>query len=405
MDIDPIRLSTLNELAAVEQERCVSILMPTHATGKETRQDPIRLANLLDDVQDQLKAQGMRRADIETLLQPARAVETQPNFWQFQGASLAIYLADGLVRMLRLPEAVDESVVIGPHFNIKPLLGSMASSKPFYVLAITKEHAHLYRGTRTDFEEIQTEGLPLAAADVVGIREPEPALQHHGGKARRGGRGDRGFRGDAGQASYHGHGEGEVKIEADTIHYLKVVAEHVADYLYGDESPLVLAADISIVGWYRREHLRGRLIDSDHVESPDALKLNEIHQQAWKIAAPALEADLAALLDRFGTAAAAGRAVHGYGEVATAAAQGKVDILFFDPRAVQLGWLGEGGTEAHLIDRLEKTDDKQTHAEDLVNRAVVDTLKASGRAIPLAAARGRNDRKQEPQPPKAILRY
>lgn len=118
------------------------------------------------------------------------------------------------------------------------------------------------------------------------------ALQHHGGKPPRGGRGDRGFRGDSGQANYHGHGEGEQKIEADLRHYLKAVAAEVGHFLYGDETPLVLAADVSLFGWYCREHLRGRLVESGHVESPDALKPHELRDRAWKIVAPLLEADL-----------------------------------------------------------------------------------------------------------------
>jgi hypothetical protein len=405
MDTDPIRPSTLNDLAAIEQQTCISILMPTHTTGRETRQDPVRLANLLDQVQGQLKEQGMHREEIEALLQPARDVVDQASFWQFQGASLAVYLAAGVVHLLRLPDAVDESVMIGPRFNLKPLLGSVASSEPFYILALTKEQARLYRGTRTDLEELQTEHFPVVASEVVGVREAEPELQHHGGKPPRGGRGDRGHRGDSGQANYHGHGEGEIKLEADIIHYLKSVAEAVADYLYGDDAPLVLSADVSLVGWYHREHLRGNLIQSDHVESPDALKPHELRQLAWQIAQPALQADLAALLDHFGTAAASGKAAQGVDQVATAAAQGKVDTLFFDPRAAQLGWLGDGGTTAHLVDDPQPAAGTQTVVEDLVNRAIVDTLRASGRAIPLAAARGRGGRDATPQPPKAILRY
>lgn len=407
MDIDPIRPSTLNELATVEQDACVSLLMPTHVTGSEMRQDPIRLGNLLNRAEEQLISRGMRQTEIEDMLRPARAVIGQASFWQFQGSSLAVYLAKDMARMLRLPEAADESVTIGPRFNIKALLGATASSDPFYVLALTKEQARLYRGTRTDIEEVEAEGFPLIAAEVVGEREPHQELQHHTGAAPRGARGDRGYRSDAGQAMYHGHGEGELKIEADLMHFLKDVARNVADYLYGDDAPLVVSADVAVFGWYRREHIRGRLVESDHVESPDALKLHEIREEAWKIAAPALQADLAKLLDRYGTAAAAGKAAQGYGDVAAAAAQGKVDTLFFDPRAAQLGWLSDGGTKAHLVQRPDAiTDDgKSVRIEDLVNRAIVDTLRGGGRAVPLAAARGREDRDAEPQPPKAILRY
>jgi hypothetical protein len=405
MDIDPIRPSTLRELAATEQARCVSLFMPTHTAGSGSRQDPIRLANLLDEVHEQLKLQGMRRPDIESFLQPARQVVDQSSFWQFQGTSLAVYLAEGTSRMLRLPEALDESVTLGPHFNIKPIIGSLASSEPFYVLALTKDQARLFYGTRSDFEEVHTDQFPVSIEEIAGVREGETQLHHHSGLAPRGGRGDRGHRGDMGQSDYHGHGEGELKIESDVLHYLKSVAERVADYLYGDDAPLVLAANVSLVGLYHREHLGGRLVKSDHVESPDASPEHVLHQQAWKIVAPYLEADRVSLLERFGTAAANGKAAQGYGEVAQAAAQGRIDTLFFDPRATQLGWLSEHGTTVQMVDSKHEVQTAEIQPEDLVNLAILETLKTGGRAIPLAAARGREERNAVPQPPKAILRY
>src|SRR5690606_9210574 len=132
-------------------------------------QDPIRLANLLDQVQGQLKERGLRRPEIEALLEPARARVGQTSFWRAQGEALAIYLADGFSRTFRLADGVDEAVTVGPHFNIKPLLGALASSEPFYILALTKERARLYQGTRTELEEIQNELFPVSAADLVGI--------------------------------------------------------------------------------------------------------------------------------------------------------------------------------------------------------------------------------------------
>lgn len=400
MNIDPIRPDTLSELAAVEQEHCVSLLMPTHPTGADSRQDPIRLDNLLETARAQLKARNMRRPEIEALLAPVCNVVNQRSFWQHQGSGLAIYLGDGVARMLRLPEAVDESVTIGPHFNIKPLIGAVASSEPFYVLALTEGRARLFQGTRNDLAELNDGGFPLAAEEVVGVREDiDEELQHHTGMAPHGARGDRGQRSDTGQAQYHGHGEGELKLEADRMHFLKAVAERVAGYLYGDDAPLVLAADSSIAGWYRREHTRGRLVDSNQLPSPDSLQPHEIRERAWKIASPLLQADRSSMLDRFGTAAAAGRSAQGYAEVATAAAEGRIDTLFFDPRSCQLGQLTDGGASVRLIDPKEAAGE-DAGVEDLVNRAVIDTLRSSGQAVPLD-----RDPDAGPKPPKAILRY
>ena len=51
---------------------CVSILMPTHRAGQETQQDPIRLKNLVREVEERLKAKGLRSPEIAGLLEPAQ---------------------------------------------------------------------------------------------------------------------------------------------------------------------------------------------------------------------------------------------------------------------------------------------------------------------------------------------
>jgi hypothetical protein len=53
-----------------EQQWCVSIYMPTHRTGVETQQDPIRLKNLLGKAEKELSDRGMGRRDVQKMLEP-----------------------------------------------------------------------------------------------------------------------------------------------------------------------------------------------------------------------------------------------------------------------------------------------------------------------------------------------
>lgn len=394
MDIDPIRPATLSELAAVAGTHCLSIFMPTHSTGAESRQDPIRLQNLLDAAAEQLKSRGLRRSEIESLLKPASEVVSQANFWQHQGAALAIYLTEGTARMLRLPERLDESVTIGPHFNIKPLLGAVSSSDPFYVLSLTEKDARLYRGSRNELVELEEGGFPVSATDVVAARDTEEQLQHQSFRDPSQGRGD------TMAGVFHGHGEGEQKLESDDVHFLKEVAQRLAKYLYEDETPLILAADERIAGMYRAEHYRGQLLDAAIHGSPAHMPVHQLREQAWEIARPVLQADRSKLLDRYGTSASASKAAEGFTDVVVAAATGKVDTLFFDPRACQPGRLTDGGASASVADGAADGTPADPDVEDLVNRAVIETIRCSGRVVPLPAEAG-----TDPQPPKAILRY
>jgi len=46
--------------------------MPTHRAGTETRQDPIRLKNLLSRAREQLVDGGLRSTEADGILEPAR---------------------------------------------------------------------------------------------------------------------------------------------------------------------------------------------------------------------------------------------------------------------------------------------------------------------------------------------
>lgn len=56
--LQDLKAEDLKELASVTGDACVSILMRTHRRGREVKQGPIRLKNLLKEARDKLKAAG-----------------------------------------------------------------------------------------------------------------------------------------------------------------------------------------------------------------------------------------------------------------------------------------------------------------------------------------------------------
>src|SRR5690349_15862837 len=82
----------LDELVASESRPALSIYMPTHAAGREIRQDPICLRNLLFSAKGRLGAL-CRPAEIDKLLAPAWRLLEDETFWRHQQEGLAIFLA------------------------------------------------------------------------------------------------------------------------------------------------------------------------------------------------------------------------------------------------------------------------------------------------------------------------
>src|SRR3954453_11354362 len=102
----------LKMLAGISAAATVSIYLPTPPAGREIRQDPIRLRTLLDQAAEKLIATDHRRSDAEALLEPARALVADENFWRHQDRGLAVLMAPGFFRYEKLLLEPDELMAV-----------------------------------------------------------------------------------------------------------------------------------------------------------------------------------------------------------------------------------------------------------------------------------------------------
>ncbi len=136
--MDILTRAELEQLMRKEQQWCVSIYMPTHRTGREAQQDPIRLKNLLGEAEKRLSDQGVGTRDVQQMLEPASKLLQDSYFWQHQSDGLAIFLTSNRVRRYRLPLNFEEFVAVMDHFYIKPLLPLFTGDGQFYILALSQ---------------------------------------------------------------------------------------------------------------------------------------------------------------------------------------------------------------------------------------------------------------------------
>ena len=177
--------SDLDELLACEARPAVSIYLPTHKAGREIRQDSIRLRNLLSEAAERLRA-DRRGPEADALIEPARRLLDDEEFWRHQDHSLAIFIAPGFDRVHRLPIEVAEEVAIGRHFCVRPLLPIIDPTGWFWLLAITAGRTRLCRGSRWAIGEVGGIDLPRGIEEIY--NETEFQEQHYasptGGRAR-----------------------------------------------------------------------------------------------------------------------------------------------------------------------------------------------------------------------------
>jgi hypothetical protein len=113
----------LTDLLEHRAQWCVSLFLPTDRTGVEAPRDRIQFKNLLRDAESQLVDRGMRAPEASELLAPLAGHVEDAGFWQQQQDGLAVFVAPGFHREMRMPLGFEAQVVVGSMFTVKPLLG------------------------------------------------------------------------------------------------------------------------------------------------------------------------------------------------------------------------------------------------------------------------------------------
>ncbi len=267
---DMLTHKNLRELAAVEENVCVSLYFPTHPSAPESHQDPVRLRNLLDGVEGQLlKREDLRRPDVERLLKPAREMIGDEFFWTHQSDGLAVFLTDGAHHAFRLPAPFDQTIEVGEHFLVTPIISLLRPGQSFYLLAVSQNSCRLFRGNQFQVEEIESEDLPKDLESALGWwRERE--LNFH---AQR--------RGQADAAIFHGHEEDAKEI--DLTAYLRKVVEPLKSMLYNQPDVLVFAGVEEMFPIFRDVYGEKGLISEHVIGNPDKLSARQLHQRAWPL--------------------------------------------------------------------------------------------------------------------------
>ncbi len=287
---------TQNDLRALIEETgqpAVSIFLPTHVRGREVRQDPVRLRNLLGQAEDKLVARGMRAEEGRALLAPARRMVDDDLFWRHQDRGLAVFIAPGMFRYHRIPIAVDERVIVGPEFHIRPLLNLLAVDGQFFVLALSASRARLFQGSRFGFVEREIafpEGVATVAAETdysENTRHASPVARPRSGAP-------------GGIPKTHGFGDSpEEYRKIEQLVYLRRVAAALDEAMSTETAPLLVVADPQSRGHFAKISQAGNLVEDGIDINPDAMSDDDLHRLAVEHIRPVFTAARARALEQF----------------------------------------------------------------------------------------------------------
>jgi hypothetical protein len=148
-----IHRSDLRQLQAVNEYPSVSILLPTHRTSPDNKQD------LVTETKNRLLGEFSAR-------------EMQPLFTKLDGLvegvdyehlldGLALYVNKDTARAFTLPFTVIERVVVDPTFATRDLVFTLNRTPRYYVLALSEKDSRLFEGFGASVEELRGGGFPM----------------------------------------------------------------------------------------------------------------------------------------------------------------------------------------------------------------------------------------------------
>lgn len=165
----------LKELAGYRSDCCITIVIPTHRAGMEVNenQDLIVFKNELQEIKKKLEEKITDPAKIEQILEPAFQLMRDDPFWRNQSEGLAVFIAEGFFRYIRLPFTPEKECIINNSFYLINLLRVLNtnSKDEFYLLLIRRDNTKLYKADIRGMQELEAEEMPGNINSVINFEE------------------------------------------------------------------------------------------------------------------------------------------------------------------------------------------------------------------------------------------
>jgi hypothetical protein len=387
-----LQRSDIRTLAEEHEEGTLSLFMPTHRASDEIEQDPILLKDLIDQAEEELQAQEIDAAKIDEILDPIRALIPNRLFWEYQWDGLAIFRTADETYLYRLPLEFEPLVVVADRLHLKPLLPLVFENERFYLLSLDHEAMKVYQGSRFAMSQLELQDVPEGLADFLEPELREQHLQFHTNTITPGGAGSR-------PAVFHGQGAIEIQEEDELIPYFQQVDEGVQELLDGETAPLILAGVEYLLPMYQQVNSYPHLAEEGIPVDPDALEEKELHDRAWEIIEPQIDADREKAEARYLSLKGSGseKIAEDVETIAPAAFYKRVDLLFVPLNTQIWGTFertreGRGAVEIH--------DERQPGDEDLLSVAAVHAMFNGAKVYAVEASEVPGE-----GPLAAVLRY
>lgn len=162
---------TDRDLAGLRGQRdfpAVSLVMPTHRTFPDNKQDPILLRNLLDSATERLRAEGLPHGIASEVMDALNAAASATDL-NHAAEALALYAAPGREHhTFTLPFVRPAPrVVVGRAFATRDLISAREHVWDYWVLVMSESPTRLWSGAGQQLTEESAAGFPAEYADSL----------------------------------------------------------------------------------------------------------------------------------------------------------------------------------------------------------------------------------------------
>lgn len=149
----------LIRLMSYREYPCISIILPTHRTAPENKQDSIRLKNLIKETERRLSEEFSPREVRQLIRKIISITEEIDHNYNLDG--LAIFVNKYFSGKYDLPFPVKEQLVIDETFATRNLIYALNRSPKYWVLVLSEKPTRLFEGIRDQLVEVKNENFPI----------------------------------------------------------------------------------------------------------------------------------------------------------------------------------------------------------------------------------------------------
>jgi len=140
----------------------VTVLLPGSVPGSPSTPNSRRLRNAVDAVFPQLLAQGLAHHECAQHVAPLLTLAGDAAFRDARKSGVAIFLDGRDFSCFEVPASVPETVVVGRHFHIRPLLPWLTEPREFVILELASGAIRTMRCREGKLNELRLpRGVPI----------------------------------------------------------------------------------------------------------------------------------------------------------------------------------------------------------------------------------------------------